>query len=281
MTGLLEIIEPPPFEAAPYGLLSLRDPDVTAEERWLNGFTYESRSCTATVNLLDICGGAAPVEVITPSVVPASRVFQPFIIEAVDRCTTFGFGARDVEKRALDALEACTQKALENEFWTGNLAQANTYSDNRYLAHPDTVILAGAGAPVKIRFGLALLERALADCGCGTRGTIHVTRDVGSVLANRVVGEHLETNLGNYLVAGSGYPGTGPDGTAPASGTWMYATGEVSVLLGPGDAVGRNIGEQVNRSNNTWEARAQRPAAVTWDGCCAFAVRVDLALDYS
>lgn len=281
MTGLLEIIEPPPFEAAPYGLLSLRDPDVTAEERWLNGFTYEARSCTATVNLLDICGGAAPVEVITPPDGDANRTFQPFIIEAVDKCSTFGFGKRDVEKRALYALEACTQKALENEFWTGSLATTNGYTENRYLAHTDTVNLTGAGGPVKVRYGLALLERALADCGCGTRGTIHVTRDVGSVLAQKVVDNHLETNLGNYLVAGTGYPGTGPDGTAPATGTWMYATGEVSVLLGPGDAVGRNIGEQVDRSNNTWEARAQRPAAVTWDGCCAFAVHVDLALDYT
>lgn len=281
MTGLLEIIEAPPFVAAQFGLLSLRDPDVTADERWLSGFTYESRSCTATVNLLDICGGDAPVNIITPSDDPRNRTFEPFIIEAVDECSTFGFLKNDVEKRAVEALEACTQKALENEFWTGDLATTNGYTENRYLASTDTVDVTPGGSAVKLRYGLAILERALADCGCGTRGTIHVTRDVGSVLPVKVVDEHLETQLGNYVVAGAGYTGSGPDGTIPGAGTWMYATGPVSVLLGPSEAVGATMVEQVDRSNNTWEARAQRPAAVTWDGCCAFAVHVDLALDYA
>lgn len=282
MTGLLEIFGPQPYEVAPYGLLSLRDPDVTADERWLSGFTYESRTCTANVNLLDICGGHAPVNVITPSPTTVrNREFQPFAIEAVDECSTWGFQARDVEQRALDALEACTQKALENEFWTGSLATTNGYTENRYLASTDTVDETPGGVAVKLRYGLAILERALADCGCGTRGTIHVTRDVGSALPVKVVGDHLETQLGNLVVAGSGYTGSGPDGTIPGTGTWIYATGPVSVLLGKSEAIGAKLIQQVDSSKNTWEARAQRPAAVTWDGCCAFAVHVDLALDYA
>lgn len=282
MTGLLEIIEAPPFVAAPYGLLSLRDPDVTTDERWLSGFTYESRSCSSTVNLLDICGGADPVSIITPPEdLVRNREYEPFIIEAVDSCSTFGFLKRDVEQRAIDALEACTQKALENEFWTGDLAATNGYDANRSLASTDSVDVTPSGSAVKLRYGLAILERALADCGCGTRGTIHVTRDVGSVLPVKIVDDHLETQLGNYVVAGAGYTGSGPDGTVPGTGTWMYATGPISVLLGQSEAVGASLKEQVDRSNNTWEARAQRPAAVTWDGCCAFAVHVDLALDYA
>lgn len=281
MTGLLEIFGPQPYEVAPYGLLSLRDPDVTADERWLSGFTYESRTCTANINLLDICGGSAPVNVVAPSSAPRNREFQPFVIEAVDECATFGFQKHDVEQRAIDALEACTQKALENEFWTGDLATTNGYTENRYLASLDTVDVTPAGGAVKLRYGLAILERALGNCGCGTRGTIHVTRDVGSALPVKVVNDHLETQLGNYVVAGPGYPGSGPDGTIPGTGTWIYATGPVSVLLGPSEAVGANIAQQVDSSVNTWQARAQRPAAVTWDGCCAFAVHVDLALDYA
>lgn len=281
MTGLLEIFPPQPFLPAPFGLLSLRDPDVTDDERWLSGFTYESRTCTADVRLLDICGGFAPVPVIAPSDAPRNRVFQPFAIEATDKCSTFGFGAHDVEQRAIDALEACTQKALEHEFWTGSLATTNGYAENRYLASTDTQDVTPGAGPVKLRYGLAVLERALADCGCGTRGTIHATRDVASALPVKVVDDHLETQLGNFVVAGSGYTGAGPDGTDPSSGTWMYATGPVSVLLGKSEAVGAKLVQQVDSSNNTWEARAQRPAAVTWDGCCAFAVHVDLALDYA
>lgn len=282
MAGLLEIIGPPPFEASPYGLLSVRGPDAPENDRWLNGFTYEARSCTARVNLLDVCNGNPPVNVIAPPPgLERNRDYVPFVIEAVDTCSTFGFKQRDAEQRAIEALEACTQKALEAEFWNGNLATTNGYTSNRFLASADSTDVTPGGGPIKIRYGLALLEQALADCGCGTRGTIHVTTAVGSALAVKKVDDHLETQLGNFVIVGAGYDGSGPDGAVPATGTWMYATGPVSVLLGESEAVGANIAEQVDRSDNTWEARAQRGAAVTWDGCCAFAVHVDLALDYS
>lgn len=281
MSGLLEIFPPQPYLPAPYGLLSLRDPDVTEDERWLGGFTYESRLCTATINLLDICGGASAVNLVAKSTDPRNRTFQPYAVEAEDSCSTFGFEARDAEQRALDALEACTPKAVEHEFWTGSLATTNGYANNRYLASTDTVDVTPGGGPVKVRYGLAILEQALAACGCGTRGTIHVTHDVGSVIPVRVVEEHLETQLGNFVVAGAGYTGSGPDGTIPGTGTWMYATGPVRVLLGPMIPTGVTMAQQVDRTINTWDARAQRAAAATWDGCCAFAVHVDLALDYA
>lgn len=282
MSGLLEIFPPQPFEPAPYGILSLRDPDVTADERWLSGFTYESRLCAAEVKILDICGGAAPVSVIQPSNTPRNRDYTPFVIEATDRCSTFGFLQHDIEKRAIDALEACTAKALEYEFWTGAAATTNGYTANRRLASTNsTDVTPAGGAAVKLRYGLALLEGALATCGCGTKGTIHATRETASALPVKVVDEHLETQLGNYVIAGAGYTGSGPTGTMPASGVWMYATGPISVLLGESTAVGEKLKQQVNRDVNTWEARAQRPAAVTWDGCCAFAVHIDLALDYA
>lgn len=284
MAGLREIVEAEALEPAPYGLLSLRDPQVTGDDRWLDGFTYESRACNHTVRLLDICGGNDPYDAILPAdpAPPAWRDYKSFAIEAYDKCSTFGYEQRDVERRAVDALELCTQKALEAEFWSGALAKANSYDDNRYLASSDftTDLTPDPGTAIKVRYGLALLEQGLADCGCGTRGVIHVTPAVASVLPVKEKGDHLETQLGNYIIVGSGYPGTGPDGNLPGNGVYMYATGMVSVRLGRSEAVG-TLNQQVRTSDNTWEARAQRGAAVTWDGCCAYAVHVDLALDYA
>jgi hypothetical protein len=282
VAGLREIVEAEALEPASYGLLSLRDPKVADGIRWYDGFTYESRACNHTVRLLDICGGLDPVDAIVPDdpAPPEWRDYKPFGIEAYDKCTTFGYEKRDVEQRAIDALELCTQKAVEAEFWTGELATTNSYDDNRYLASTAAVDVTPSGGPVKVRYGLALLEQALASCGCGARGVIHATTEVGSVLPVKQKGDHLETQLGNYIVVGSGYPGTGPDGTAPGTGVWMYGTGMVTVRLGTSEAVGtRN--QQIRASDNTWEARAQRVAAVVWDGCCVYGVHVDLALDYA
>lgn len=283
MSNLLQIVETPPLAEAPFGLFSLQDPVMYPDEFWVGGFTLESRLCNIRQNYLDVCAGSAPVEGITPPVGADSvQTFTPYIIEAVDTCSTFGFSSRDVEERAVTALEAASQKAVEYELWTGELAQANGYADNRYLASSaSTDVTPGAGGAVKVRWGLAALEKALADCSVGTRGVIHMPRDVASALTLRVVDDHLETQLGNYVVAGSGYPGTGPTGSMPANGTWMYATGPVAVTLGSAQPLGTTRSQQVTTSVNTWEARAVRPAAAVWDGCCAFAVNVDLALDYA
>jgi hypothetical protein len=286
--NLLAIVPAPAYEPSPYGILSLPgdimqgDLEGPSDDHWIGGFTYESRLCSTTVNLLDVCGGPAPVRVMTASqpVSSRNRDYSPFIVEVEEPCSTFGFEARRVQERATLALEAATQKAVEFEFWTGSMAKQNGYS-NRYLAGPEAQDITPGGAPVKVRYGLALLEQALADCGIGTRGVIHTPHSVASaVLPMRENSGHLETPLGNYVVAGSGYPGTGPDGTLPSAGTWMYATGMVQVRLGPPEMVGVNNTQITNSANNTMMARAQRAAAATWDGCCTFAVHVDLTLDY-
>lgn len=282
MSNLLQVVETAEFADSPYGLFSLQDPNVPADEHWVGGFTFENRQCSLTQNYLDVCGGGpAPIAGVTPSG-DAIQTFLPYVVEAVETCSTFGFVARDLEDRARDALEAITQKAVEKELWTGAVATANSYTNNRFLADStSTDVTPTPGTAVKVRYGLALLEQALAECGAGTRGVIHMTRDVASTLPLHRNGDRLETQLGNYVVAGTGYTGSGPTGVVPATGTWMYATGPVAVTLGDIQILGATKAEQVTRETNTWQVRAIRPAAAVWDGCCAFAVYVDLALDYA
>lgn len=271
-----------PLQVLPYGLLSLQDPTVDDDPHWQQEFYYESLQCATDITLLDVCDSSADaISVVTADTDSRLLHYQPFVVEAIDKCSTFGYKEHDVQQRALAALEAGTQKAVEYEFWTGAAAKANSLDDNRYLASmTSTDVTPSPGTPVKVKYGQALLEQALANCGLGTRGVLHVTHEVASALNPKVVGDHLESPLGNYIVAGSGYDGSGPDGTIPAVGQWIYATGWTTVRLSTSQALGTKLLQQVDPKDNTWEVRAERAAAVTFDGCCIFAVHVDLSLDY-
>lgn len=273
---------------APFGILS---PAATVIEdsspHWTAGFEYESLDCGTTVRISSICTAATGVTQIAGDPDDRWRSYHPFVIETSFECTTFG--GLDYEEYARKRLEACQQKSIEREFWTGELAKQEDAANgadawpNRYLASTNaTDVTPTAGTPVKPKYGLALLEQALADCGCGVLGTIHTTRGTASALGLAGADATLMTTLGNRVIAGSGYTGTGPNGSAPAgTAAWMYATGPLTVRLGSVNATPDTRAQSVNTSNNSVKVYADRAAAVTWDTCCHFAVLVDLALDYS
>jgi len=76
------------------------------------------------------------------------------------------------------------------------------------------------------------------------------------------------------VVAGSGYPGTGPSGVAAVTGldTWIFATGPVEVYLADGEVIGDKISDWFNRGTNDFEIRAERQALIRFDACCHSAV---------
>ena len=281
MTTPLALVAAPLPEVAPYGLLSLGDPVSDGDDRWAGGYSYESLVCNARVTLTDLCDSAQNVVISERDT--ANRVLEqrPVVISVEDECSTFGFGAREREQRALAAMEQCTQKALEYELWTGALGTLAGHA-NRRLASPSAVdVTPTPGTAVKVRYGLALLEQALANTGCGVRGVIHATRAVASAIGGRDENGKLLTGLGNYIVAGTGYPGTGPTGTLPAAGVWMYATGPVTYRLDDPFVPNDQMRERVDTSKNTLLTRAFRTASAEFDGCAHFGVLVDLTLDYA
>lgn len=289
------VTDQPAVEPAAYGVLS---PAVTVEEdnskNWSSGIDFPTVNCATNVHLSAICSAASGVDVVEGDDGALFRRYMPFAIETEFSCSTFGFNARDDWQIARDYMEAAQQKAVEYELWTGELSkQQEALWDegqhngelfpNRWLASSDAVdVTPTPGTPVKTKFALALLEDALGDCGAGIVGTIHTTRAVASALALKDKNGALRTSLGNLVVAGAGYPGTGPDGTNPTGTTvWMYATGPVSVRLGDITSTPDRRNQAVDLRNNSMKVFASRPAAVTWDSCCHYAVLVDLALDYS
>lgn len=281
-------------EPSKFGLLNSKTL-VTVEggdEHWTGGIAFEALTCNVDSRVVSICNTTEAVS--STEANSGSNYYLPFYIQTEYTCSTFGFEKADYFGKAVRAMELCQGKAAEHEFWTGDLAQLDTSTsndnppignENKYLASSDAVDKTPTpGTAIKPRHALALLEQALADCGCGTRGFIHATRGVASVLADDLEEEDdtLVTKLGNYVIAGTGYDGSGPNGAIP-TGTkaWMYATGPITAVLGKIATTPDERSEALNTRNNEVVVTAERPAAVTWDGCCHFGVLVDLSLDYS
>lgn len=292
---MVSIVDTTRAEPAQFGLLSSATTLIEdSNPHWIDEFDYATLDCVADVTLSSICNTATVVTAVERGNDSLSRTYVPFEVITSFQCSTMGLTPGDIEKIARDSAEACLQKALEFEFWTGSLAKeaaedgswdAGTRGvfPNRFLASPDARnVTPTPGTGVKSKHGLALLEQALADCGCGSKGTIHATRGVASALGIKGKDNVLVTNLGNLVVAGVGYSGTGPDGTpAPAGSAWMYATGPITVRVGEVSVVQDKVSQSIDIKNNTAKYIVSQPAAITWNSCCHAAVLVDLSLDYS
>lgn len=300
------VIDAPPLKPRSLSLVTagidaLR-PDPTNGE-WVRGFTYAPANSGQDGEVRAMCD----ITTTDPNAWANAAVvsYDPYSIMAADKCSSFGFGARDYVSRAIELLDYVTPNQLELELWTGTLAQANSLP-NLYLtdSNVQNVTPVSGTAVSRIR-GIELLEQAMANCGAGQQAYIHMQPQMAGQLGQftRRVGNLMLSPLDSVIVPGVGYPGTGPGGSTPISGTtWMYATGPVRVRLGDPivypdgheDSVmniGRDLdsgeytidpivaqqilGSAIDRSKNTITIRAQRPAAATYDGPCVFGVLVN------
>lgn len=278
----------PELVPTPCGLLSVaRVTEHTgreSDERWVRGFAYEFESYS-TIRLLSINDDVVTNgELYDATGDPNFLDYQPFFIESEVFHSTFGLPGEDRFKSALTQLEAATQKALERELWDGNTAQADTNANN-YLSKNSSVTVAAAGA-YPADEALFHLEQALSTSPYGGNGVIHMTRDVASILNNRLVNTvssetnlpKVKTRLGTEVVIGSGYTGNGPteaaNKNASATNRWMYATGPVEVHLSKSEIVNETLSQGVNASINDMRIKAVRAAAVYFDPSTHYTVRV-------
>jgi len=251
--------------------------------------------------IIDLEGGTAKLAIFGGVLQPAGVVveqkkeydgnqepieYAPFIIEVPYTCSSFGFQAADYEAKALRQIDVAKGKALEYEFWTGQKDPDNlnlvygTPNDDDHILNPG-----GAAAPVAVSPGLALvlLSQALANCGTGSQGMIHATTGLAerwgqlSMYNEDQVGLLL-TSRCDIIVSGSGYPGTGPNGQPPPGPheVWVYATGMVAIRMGAPMLIPETFSEAFDRHTNTVTYRGEITASAVHDGCCSFAVLVDI-----
>jgi len=171
---------------------------------------------------------------------------------------------------------------------------ANNYLTKSGSSTNLTVTAAGDNT----RLALANLEAKLATCPYGNRGVIHMSRKTASILTGiglieRVdysgrtdpedvnkKGQVLVTLLGTPIIVGTGYSGDGPTnlatGPATAGAEWMFATGFTDVHLGAKKVLNEDLQRATAASTNDIHVRTARAAAVHFEPCCHYTVRVDL-----
>jgi hypothetical protein len=297
--GLPDVVAAPPVLPAAHGL---RDSAIVVPEdgsRWELGFEYQAETCWDVSAWDPSCLPALDNDEAVPksaaqgfgTIVP----YSPFVLETAVTCWS-GEPWEEFEKRALNRLDEGTSFGLEREFWTGALRGALSTNPLPVDAEPNFSLadLDGAvdvsecrsvlngGTAVTARQGLALLQGALAGCAPGGEGFIHASPTLVTLWSEYLTDEddRLVTKVKrNIVVAGGGYPDTGPQNVAAAAGTaWAFATGPVLLRLSDGEVLGDGVGENFTRPTNDVEARAERYAAVYTDPCRVFAILIELDL---
>lgn len=254
-------------------LLSAHKPPDESDERWIGGLKFAPEGCNSA-GVEDPC----EVEERDISDSPANVEFEPFLVWAGDKCSTFGFQSRDYRGRAERMLAACEGAQVESEFWKGTQAQESDWPNAYLTSEASDVITTGSTNEMDV---LALHEQALAECNCGQQGMIHAPRSVVSKWAERGVlrreGNRILTINDTIVVPGAGYDGSGPYGDAADGSVWTFSTGMVEVRLSAVKVVPDTFEQAAaaGRGTNIIEIYAQREAAATWDGCCHFAAEVD------
>jgi hypothetical protein len=248
------------------------------DDRWMNGVVWRSERCPSATTY-DPCSDTIPAEV-GPG--PGGlNYYLPVALRTTDECSTRSSDLSDLPGRARRTLEGVTSYWTARELWTGERSAANPYDtpedggpvSNRRLAQVAGVtVVAGVHQP---KHGLGALEEAARgeDGSQGMDVWIHVPLELLPLLEGAIVreGDMWFTQSGARVVFDAGYPGTAPDGTETAGQRFIYATGPVTVRLGP-----INASEIVRRENNRVEVVAERMIAAYFDSCVHFGLAVSV-----
>jgi hypothetical protein len=256
------------------------------EGAWRGGIQWRPTGCFGAEAWDPNCANFPKANKSTPPTIPAVYQTDTFVIETSYGCKLVG-NLNDVvtdgyKTIVLEQLENGTPKALEFQFWTGTLGSRMQSLDSSAteitgLTSAATIV---TGSTIFDRqIGLAMATKQIASCGGGIRGMVHapawlVLLWIGDGLVIEKDGYLVTAGREDRVVAGSGYPGTGPSGVAAVTGldTWIFATGPVEVYLADGEVIGDKISDWFNRANNDFEIRAERQALIRFDPCCHSAI---------
>lgn len=165
--------------------------------------------------------------------------WDPYTIYDGDGCTTLDSTFDEARTRTTMSLQRQSSHLVEQALWTGDVNGLD------FTANHPNVALASSSAdtpngttPLGVVSAMSLMIQTLADTLGGLRGMIHVPAELLPFLdfygqVNRV-GDALYTYASDHIiVAGTGYPGTDPDGLTEAGVTWIYGTSLVGLYLSP------------------------------------------------
>lgn len=260
---------------APFGLSSDSATVINHgvdDNHWILGYEQEFALCDILVQGWDLCASTSAVTFHDTTASDRYDKVQPFGVIIRDGCES-AMGPKfrkEREDRLLTLLDIASLKAAERELWAGPVTIASegvAANRNKYLKDGNATSVGAAAAPM---IALAQLEDALAGCDVGELGVIHMTRGTAIQVwgALEKDGDALRTVAGTSVIVGTGYT------TESSTSAMMFATGPVIVHLGASTMLSDNDGDYFTTSNNKFVLQAERPVAVTWDGCCQFSATV-------
>lgn len=275
------LVDGPVRQPLPYGLFSALSLRPQGSDRWESGARWEPLTCAKADGIGQYQAPPTSTTGLPKNLagnLPANGLATPFTVYGHFTCSPVGWTQAAAQEQAVAHLLNREEYAVEAAFWTGSLGNLPSLQlPGTGNGYPATATV-GTGT-TDIVGGLGLLEDYIGD-NYGSLGVIHVTRATALAgiarLALVTSGGRLTTALGTPVVAGSGYPGTGPAGQAAAAGTqWAFAS---PALLGYRSEVfdSSNGGNDLfDRGLNTMYAVAERSYLLGFDPCGTAAVLID------
>ncbi len=275
----MEVYEGPQLTPPRVSLLSSAEVvPMDGNERWYAGFDLINEGCGGTgIYLVCPPADADPKDFETYG---ANEEYNPFVLYATDKCSTFPAG-RDFYGRAERKLLAAEARMLEAQLWDGSLQSNNPFlSDGAGAVNDGPVTTIPSPASGDSWDAFALMDQQVAVEG--SRGMIHLRPQVlHQLLDHNVVrreGNVYLSPMDNIVVPGRGYPGTGPADEAVGATEWMYGhPGIVQIRRGPIIRVGEgDLSSQVDRSVNDRLVVVERVVHVALDTSCGvYAIEFD------
>ena len=302
MAGFRQIVDGPSFTALPFGLWDAVQKPTPEGTHWQNGITWVDQ-CPTGDTVMDECiavtgtGGALAAQAtMSGNVVQTNRGATSFTVYAEFDCSPVGL--TNATTVASDALAKVEQYQVEKAFWTGvagksgavptttvfpHLAANTPLSDSSGILLQPAASSVATGTALDVVDGLGRLEAGIDDCYHGS-AVIHVARQAADTLFawNLLLpeGDALYTKSGHRVVIGSGYTGSGPDGSAATAGaSWIYATGAVFGYQGAVQ-MQQPFPDSFDRTKNTVHMIAQRTYVLGFE-CCLQAVQIALGVPTS
>lgn len=188
---------------------------------------------------------------------------QPFGIWASEKSSSFGLDWPELQARVQRKLAAYESGIIEGFLWDDPV---NLNPDLKLASASATTVGSSAGHAVMDAFGY--LDMAIAQTW--GRGMIHcrpILLNIGiSTQFIHQEGNVWMTSMGNIVVPGVGYSGTGPNGeAADFESEWAYATPPVQVHRGAVFTTPGELREATNKAENTVSVHAMRLALAAWD----------------
>lgn len=294
--GLFRVAPPQSLAASAVVDIGTDDPDFR-DHALGSGFFYDPIGCGRS--------RLYPVECNDDEDPPGEKTFdpnspevevKPFVVYSTLVCGTPGSQVRYYSDKTADRLFATEQEAVEAALWAGGGGNAPWISDPAGpYGVPVDVGTGGVFASV-VDAVSALEQYAYGTAFYGYHATLHAQTAVHAYAATSHLvataregysdawgvsasDPALRTPLGTKWVFGGGYPGTGPDGLAPAAGqTYIWITGFVAVwrddVWQPPDAAR----SQYDREHNQLKLIAERRYLATFDCLAAYAL-VDIPIE--